>query len=166
MIPFPGYGDLQNETYSTKIVFAAQSPSSQTYIVANAMTEIIQFEYTPKGRLSPHKLKKAAAKISSSVFKPGCITLAMPQDNCLQCFWVKDGKCMLRNIKLGLGENIRDIDIRPQYDRLMALKDKPVIARAPTLRIPELDSGDSHFGSSLSTSISRSDLGEEWRPQT
>jgi hypothetical protein len=142
MIPIPGYDNLQNETYSTKIVYATQNPSSTSFIVANAMTEIIQFEYSPKGILSPHKLKKASAKISASVFKPGCIALAMPLDNVLHCFWIKDGKCMLRSVKIGSGEAFRDFDIRPQYDRLMSLKDKPIIARAPTLRIPELDAGD------------------------
>ncbi|KAF2180176.1 hypothetical protein K469DRAFT_639939 [Zopfia rhizophila CBS 207.26] len=142
LIPFPGYDTLQNETFSTKVVHAAQSPSGTTFTVVNAMTEIIQFEYTAKGTLSPRKLKKAAGKISTSVFKPGSIALAMPLENCLQVFWVKDGKCMLRNIKIGTGETFRDYDIRPHYDRLMSFKNKPVIARAPTLRIPELDAGD------------------------
>ena len=164
MVPFPGYGDLQNETYSTKVVYAAQSPSSHSFIVANAMAEIIQFEYTPKGLLSPHKLRKAASKIHYGVFKPGCIALAMPLDNCLQAFWIKDGKCMLRNVKLGAREDYRDFDIRPQFDRLMAIKDKPVIARAPTLRIPELDAGSgSGISVSVSAASSRPDLGETER---
>ncbi|KAF2199454.1 hypothetical protein GQ43DRAFT_464818 [Delitschia confertaspora ATCC 74209] len=172
MIPFPGYDDLQNEVYSTKIIYAAQSPSSQNFVVANAMTEMIQFEYSPTGILVPRKLKKATAKISTNAFKPGCIALAMPLENCLQCFWIKDGsKCMLRNIKLGAGETFKDYDIRPHYDRLMSMKTRAVIARAPTLRIPELDSGDPNLGPSqlslsrsLSTSISRTDLGESsWR---
>ncbi|KAF2261628.1 hypothetical protein CC78DRAFT_343557 [Lojkania enalia] len=142
LIPFPGYDILQNETYSTKIVHAAQSPSGATFVVANAMTEIIQFEYNAKGALSPRKLKKSSSKISTSVFKPSTIALAMPLENCLQCFWVKDGKCMLRSIKIGATETFRDYDIRPHYDRLMSLKNKPVIARAPSLLIPELDAGE------------------------
>ncbi|KAF2878309.1 hypothetical protein BDV95DRAFT_18220 [Massariosphaeria phaeospora] len=148
LVPFPGYGQLQNETYSTKIVHAAQSPSGATFVTANAMTEIIQFEYTARGTLSPHKLKKSSAKMSNSVFKPGAIVLAMPLENCLQCFWIKDGKCMLRTTKLGSGETFRDFDIRPHYDRLMSLKNKAVIARAPSLLIPELDAGGG-FGSSF-----------------
>ncbi|KAF1965866.1 hypothetical protein BU23DRAFT_574517 [Bimuria novae-zelandiae CBS 107.79] len=138
-VPFPGYDDLQNETYSTKIVHAAQSPTGETFTVVNAMTEIIQFEYTTKGMLSPRKLKKASSKISQGVFKPGAIALAMPLENVLQIFWVKDGKCMLRIVKIGAVEQFNDYDLRPHYDRLMSLKTKPVIARAPSLMIPELD---------------------------
>ncbi|KAF1997213.1 hypothetical protein P154DRAFT_296300 [Amniculicola lignicola CBS 123094] len=138
LVPFPGYDTLQNETYSTKIVHAAQSPSGTTFIVANAMTEIIQFEYTPRSMLSPRKLKKSSAKISASVFKPGHIALAMPLENVLQMFWVKDGKCMLRTIKIGTGEVFRDYDIRPHWNRLMGLG-KGVITRAPSMLIPELE---------------------------
>jgi hypothetical protein len=139
LIPFPGFDALQNETYSTKIVHAAQSPSGMTFIVANAMTEMIQFEHTAKGTLSPRRLKKSSAKISNGIFKPGGIALAMPLENILQCFWVKDGKCMLRTVKIGAVESFRDYDIRPHYDRLMSLKKNPVIARAPSLMIPEMD---------------------------
>lgn len=138
LVPFPGYDVLQNETYSTKIVHAAQSPSGATFVVANAMTEIIQFEYTAKGTLSPRKLKKSSGKISNSIFKPSAIALAMPLENVLQCFWVKDSKCMLRSVKIGTGETFRDYDLRPHYDRLMSLRNKPVIARAPSLLIPEM----------------------------
>jgi WD40 repeat protein len=139
LIPFPGYDHLQNETYSTKIVHTAQSPSGLTFVSVNAMTELIQFEYTARGTLSPRKLKKASGKISTSVFKPGAIALAMPLENVLQIFWVKDGKCMLRSVKIGSGEAFRDYDIRPHYDRLMSMRNKAVIARAPSLMIPELD---------------------------
>ncbi|KAF2118890.1 hypothetical protein BDV96DRAFT_643057 [Lophiotrema nucula] len=142
LVPFPGFDTLHNEVYSTKIVHGAQSPSGQTFVVANAMTEIIQFEYSVKGTLSPRKLKKSSAKISNSVFKPGAIALAMPLENVLQCFWIKDGKCMLRTIKVGSSETLRDYDMRPHYDRLMSMKDKAVIARAPSLLIPELDAGE------------------------
>tara|TARA_R110002003_G_scaffold1048_7_gene22211 strand:- start:914 stop:2062 length:1149 start_codon:yes stop_codon:yes gene_type:complete len=141
LIPFPGYDPLQNETFSTKIVSAAQSPTGSTFIIANAMTEIIQFEYTSKGTLSPRKLKKASSKISNSVFKPGAIALGMPAENILQAFWIRDGKCMLRTIKLGGTETIKDTDIREQYDRLMSLE-RPVVARAPSVRLPELDAGE------------------------
>lgn len=139
LIPFPGYDHLQNETYSTKIVQAAQSPTGETFTVVNAMTEIIQYEYTAKGTLSPRKLKKTSSKISQGVFKPGGIAVAMPLENVLQIFWVKDGKCMLRTVKIGASEQYKDYDIRPHYDRLMSLKTNPVIARAPSLMIPELD---------------------------
>ncbi|PSN68422.1 hypothetical protein BS50DRAFT_491972 [Corynespora cassiicola Philippines] len=139
LIPFPGYDTLQNETYSTKIVHAAQSPSGSTFVVANSMTEMIQFEFTAKGTLSPRKLKKTPSKISNSVFKPEAIALAMPLENCLQCFWIKDGKCMLRSVKIGAGETFRDYDIRPHYDRLMSIRERAIIARAPSLHIPELD---------------------------
>lgn len=139
LIPFPGHDNLQNETYSTKVLHAAQSPKGETFAVINTMTEIIQFEYTMKGMLSPRKLKKASSKISQGVFKPGAIALAMPLENILQIFWVKDGKCMLRSVKIGAVEQFKDYDIRPHYDRLMSLKTKPIIARAPSLMIPELD---------------------------
>ena len=139
LVPIPGHDNLQNETYSTKIVQAAQSPTGESFTVVNAMTEIIQFEYTARGTLSPRKLKKASSKISQGVFKPGAIALAMPVENVLQMFWVKDGKCMLRSVKIGSVEQSHDHDIRPHYDRLMSLKTKPVIARAPSLLIPELD---------------------------
>ncbi|KAF2016584.1 hypothetical protein BU24DRAFT_422957 [Aaosphaeria arxii CBS 175.79] len=141
LIPFPGYETLQNETYSTKIVHATQSPSGSSIIVANAMTEMIQFEYTSKGTFSPRKLRKSPAKISNSAFKPGAIALAMPLEDSLQCFWIKDGKCILRSIKIGSGETVKDYDLRPHYDRLMSLKDRPIVARAPSLHIPELDGG-------------------------
>jgi hypothetical protein len=139
LIPFPGFDPLQNETFSTKVVHAAQSPSGMTFVVANAMTEMIQFEYTSKGTLAPRRLKKSSAKISTSVFKPGGIALAMPLENVVQCFWVRDGKCMLRTIKIGAAESFRDYDMRPHFDRLMSLKKNPVIARAPSLLIPEMD---------------------------
>ncbi|KAH7393020.1 hypothetical protein BKA66DRAFT_457420 [Pyrenochaeta sp. MPI-SDFR-AT-0127] len=142
LVPFPGYEPLQNETFSTKIISAAQSPSGSTFIVANGMTEIIQFQYTAKGTLAPHRLKKSSSKISTSVFKPGHLALAMPQENCLRAFWIKDGKCMLRSINVGTTETIKDIDIRSHYDRLMSLKERPIIASAPSLDIPELDAGD------------------------
>ncbi|KAH7073549.1 hypothetical protein BKA63DRAFT_603910 [Paraphoma chrysanthemicola] len=141
MIPFPGYDPLQNETYSTKIVAAAQSPSGSTLIVANAMTEIIQFEYTSKGTLSPRKLKKASGKMSNSVFKPGAIVLGMPEENVLLAFWIRDGKCILRTIQLGGTETIKDVDIREQYDRLMSLE-RPVVKAAESVGVPELDAGD------------------------
>jgi hypothetical protein len=139
LIPFPGYDTLQNEIYSTKILHAAQSPSGTNLVAINSMTEIIQFEYTARGTLSPRKLKKAASKISSSVYKPGGIALAMPHENVLQIFWIKDGKCMLRSVKTASGEQFKDYDIRPHFDRLMSLTDRPIIARAPSLMIPELD---------------------------
>lgn len=138
LIPFPGYDLLQNETYSTKVVHAAQSPSGASFVAVNAMTEIVQFEYNAKGNLSPRKLKKSANKISTSVFKPGAIALAMPLENILQIFWIRDGKCMLRTVKIGSSETFKDYDIRPHYDRLMSMRNKAVIARAPSLMIPEL----------------------------
>ncbi|OAL55463.1 hypothetical protein IQ07DRAFT_582945 [Pyrenochaeta sp. DS3sAY3a] len=142
LVPFPGYEALQNETYSTKIVAATQSPSGSSFIVTNGMTEIIQFQYTAKGTLAPHKLKKSSSKMSTSIFKPGAVALAMPAEDCLRVFWIKDGKCMLRSIKLGASETVKDVDIRSYYNKLMSLKDRPVIAQSPMLDIPELDSGD------------------------
>lgn len=142
LIPFPGYAPLQNETFSTKILSVAQSPSGATLIVANSMTEIIQFEYTPKGTLSPRKLKKSSSKISSSAFRPGAIALAMPAEDTLLVFWIKDGKCMLRTVKLGVTESIKDVDIRPHYDRLMDEVGRAAVGRSPRVDISELDSGD------------------------
>ncbi|KAF2274287.1 uncharacterized protein EI97DRAFT_435373 [Westerdykella ornata] len=139
LIPFPGYDTLQNETYSTKIVHAAQSPSGASLVVANAMTEVIHFEYTVKSTLSPRKLKRSASKIPHSVFKPGAIAMAMPLENILQCFWIKDGRCMLRTIRVGENEGYREVDLRSNFERLMGLKRNPVVARAPSLMIPEME---------------------------
>ncbi|KAF2744534.1 hypothetical protein M011DRAFT_528351 [Sporormia fimetaria CBS 119925] len=139
LIPFPGYETLQNETYSTKIVHAAQSPSGDTFIVANAMTEVIQFEYNSKGSLSPRKLKKSSQKISSGVFKPGGIRMAMPEENCLRVFWIRDQRLMLRVVRLGSTESWREVDLRSWFDRLMGLRGGAVIRRAPSLCIPEME---------------------------
>jgi hypothetical protein len=139
LIPFPGYDALQNETFSTKIVAAAQSPSGSVFVVANAMTEIIQFEYTAKGTFTPRKLKKASSKMSNSVFKPGAIALSMPAEDVLKVFWIKDGKCILRTIQLGITETFQDVDIRSQYDDLVHRR---VVTRAPSLSIAELDAGE------------------------
>lgn len=136
LIPFPGYEELQNEEFGTKIVHAAQSPSGSIFAVANSMTEIIQLEYTPKGTLSPRRLKRGASKISSTAFKPGCIALAMPQESVIQAFWIKDAKLMLRTIKVVDGETFRDYDIRPHYDRIFLERARDT-AQAPALRIPE-----------------------------
>jgi hypothetical protein len=138
LIPLPGYDSLQKEVYSTKVACAAQSPSGSTFIIANSMTEIIQFEYTTNGTLSPRKLRKSSSKISTSVFKPSSLVLAMPEEDILQCFWVRDGKAMLRTVKVGSTETFTDIDIRPHYERLVSLS-RPVIANAPALTIPEMD---------------------------
>jgi len=137
-VPFPGYGNLQNETYSTKIVAATMSPSGSAFIVANSMTEMIQFEYTAKGSLSPRKLKKSSSKISNSVFKPGAIALAMASEDTVLAFWIKDGKCMLRTIKLGATETVKDLDIRPHHDQLMKSNDGPFAGSTSSLSIAEL----------------------------
>jgi hypothetical protein len=137
-VPFPGYDNLQNETYSTKIVSAAMSPSGSAFVIANSMTEMIQFEYTAKGTLSPRKLKKGSSKISNSVFKPGAIALAMPSEDTVLAFWIKDGKCVLRTIKLGATETVKDMDIRPHYDQLTKSKDRLFVASASSLSIAEL----------------------------
>jgi hypothetical protein len=139
LIPFPGTGHdtLQNETYSTKIVHAAQSASG-IFVALNAMTEIVQFEFSTKGLLSPRRLKRASRGIPNSAFKPGAICLAMPVDNIIQCFWIKDQKCMLRTVHVATGETVSDFDLREQFDRLMGLKGQAVIKRAESLMIPEL----------------------------
>jgi hypothetical protein len=139
LVPFPGFEALHNETYSTKIVAAAQSPSGAAFVIANSMTEIIMFEYTAKGTLSPRKLKKSSSKMSNSVFKPGAIALAMPSENTLLAFWIRDGKCMLRTIKLGALEVVKDLDIRRHYEQLMNLMDRPGMASASSLSVAELD---------------------------
>lgn len=139
LIPFPGYEELHNGEFGTKIVHATQSPSGSIFTVANSMTEIIQLEYTPKGTLSPRKLKRGASKISSTAFKPGCIALAMPQESVIQAFWIKDAKLMLRTIKVVDGETFHDYDIRPHYDRIFLERARDT-AQVPALRIPELTS--------------------------
>jgi hypothetical protein len=137
LVPFPGYAPLQNETFSTKVVAAAQSPSGSVFVVANAMTEIIMFEYTAKGAFAPRKLKKASSKISSSVFKPGAIVLGMPAEDVLKVFWIREGKCMLRTIRLGMTEGIQDVDIRGKYDELISRS----VVETPSVGIAELEGG-------------------------
>ncbi|OCL02328.1 hypothetical protein AOQ84DRAFT_304929 [Glonium stellatum] len=139
LIPFPGYEELQNEEFGTKIVHSAQSPSGSVFAVANGMAEIVQLEYTPRGTLYPRKLKMGSSKISSAAFKPGCIILAMPHESVIQAFWIKDTKLMLRIIKVNNGETFRDYDIRPHYDRIFSGR-ATAATQAPVLRIPELAS--------------------------
>lgn len=122
LIPIPGYDELTNETFGTKVVHAAQSPSGSRFLTANGMMEMYLFEYRPNGTLSPRKLKKATAKMSSLSFKPGQLALAMPAENVALAFWVKDSaKLVLRTIRIGDSETYKDVDLRLHYDR--AVKD-------------------------------------------
>ncbi|KAF2660137.1 hypothetical protein K491DRAFT_688460 [Lophiostoma macrostomum CBS 122681] len=159
LIPFPlltsdtgtgtgtstGYEALQNETYSTKIVHAAQSASG-IFVAVNAMTEIVQFEFNAKGVLSPRRLKRVARGVPNSAFKPGAICLSMPRDDTVRAFWIKEKKCVLRTVRVGTGtgagvregEGVTDVDLRGWYDRLVGIKGRAVIKRAESLRIAEL----------------------------
>ncbi|KAF1918188.1 hypothetical protein BDU57DRAFT_547277 [Ampelomyces quisqualis] len=130
LIPFPGYAALHNETYSTKIICAAQSPSGSTVVVANAMTEIILFEYSSRGTLNPRKLKKVSHKIPHGVFRPGAMEMCMPREDLLRMFWVRDGKFVVRSVWLGGREEVRDGDLRGEYER---------VAREVRVGIAELD---------------------------
>lgn len=88
------------------------------FAVANGMTEIYLIDYKANGNLSPRKLKKAASKISTNSFKPGNLIVAMPNENTLLAFWIKDSKLMLRTTKINAYETVSDFDLRPSYDKL------------------------------------------------
>lgn len=133
LIPFPGYAALHNETYSTKIVCAAQSPSGALFVVANAMTEIILFEYTTRATLNPRKLKKVSNKIPHAVFKPGALTMCFSREDLLRVFWVRDGRMVCREVGLGGREEVRDGDLRAVWEGVGRDEGRRVVA--------ELDGG-------------------------
>jgi hypothetical protein len=140
LIAIPGYDDPLCETYGTKVVHAAQSPSGSRFVIANGMTEFYLFDYKPNGTLSPRRMKKAASKMHSSTFKPGQLALSMPHEGMVLAFWVKDQKLTLRVFKVGDGETFSDFDLRAGYDS--AIREKPRSAESAfEFRRPSLPAG-------------------------
>ncbi|KAF2436818.1 hypothetical protein EJ08DRAFT_3976 [Tothia fuscella] len=118
---------LEAGSFFSKVVHAAQSPSGSTFIIANGMSEIIHLNVKPNRTLSPRKLKKAGAKISSSAFRPNNMVLSMPDEGTVFAFWVKDLKFILRTMKIAEGESYTDLDLRPHVDRLHSDRSPPII---------------------------------------
>jgi hypothetical protein len=132
LIPIPGYEALVTTQFATKVVDAAQSPSGTRFAIANGMNEIYFIDYKNTGvgaTLSPRRLKKAPQKLSSGSFKPGQVILAMPQENLLFIFCVKDSKLLFRAVKVGDSESVDDKDLRPHFDSAM----REMAAVSPTL---------------------------------
>lgn len=158
--------DLTSDPFSTRILHAAQSPSGDQIAVANGMNEIYLCGYKSNKTLNPCRMKKAAAKINSSAFKPGQLILSVPQTDHLLAFWVKGEKLMLRTVKMRDGnENVSDFDLRSDFDALAAMRPpagglqfqprRPSLTSRPVAemegsgpgfmprpRLPELPSGD------------------------
>ena len=154
LVPIPGYDHLVNEESSTKVLHAAQSPSGTRFTTVNSMTEMHVYNYKSNGMLNGCRLKRATSKLSSSFFKPGHMALAMPQDNIVLLFWIKETKLMLRKIKLD-DETHNDYDLRQDYEHLIherpmvSLDKRPSIAStlSSTLSSPRIP----HFISELPT---------------
>ncbi|KAE8153995.1 hypothetical protein BDV25DRAFT_136365 [Aspergillus avenaceus] len=112
--------DAPGEPASTRIVHAAQSPSGSQFAIANGMNQIYLFDSTASGSLRVSRVKKASNKISSSVFRPGYLTLAFPRDEEMLVFWMDSGKLMLRSVRLHEGNSTsKDYDLRSEFDRMM-----------------------------------------------
>ncbi|KAE8386386.1 hypothetical protein BDV23DRAFT_163264 [Aspergillus alliaceus] len=112
--------DVLNDPANTRIIHAAQSSSGSQFTIANGMNQIYLFDTKASGTLRVTRLKKAAHKISSSVFRPGYLTLSFPQDDEVLLFWMDSGKLMLRMVRLHEGtQTSKDYDLRSDFDRLM-----------------------------------------------
>lgn len=138
-VPIPGYDHLVNEESSTKVLHAAQSPSGTRFTIVNSMTEVHVYNYKSNGMLNGCRLKRASSKLSSSSFKLGHMALAMPQENIVLLFWIKETKLMLRKIKLD-DETYNDYDLRQDYEHL--IHERPVVSLVTTnnLKRPSLAS--------------------------
>lgn len=128
------------------------------------MNEIYVCGYKSNKTLNPCRMKKTAAKITSSAFKPGQLILSVPQTDSLLVFWVKGEKLMLRTVKMRDGiEIVSDFDLREDFDALAAMRSpaaglqfqpgRPSLGARPVAemegsgfiprpRIPELPSGE------------------------
>ncbi|KAF7588559.1 hypothetical protein BBP40_005514 [Aspergillus hancockii] len=116
-----------------RIIHAAQSPSGSQFAIANGMNQIYLFDSKASGALRVSRMKKASHKISSSVFRPGYLTLSFPQDDEVLLFWMDSGKLMLRSVRLLDGtQTSKDYDLRSDFDRLML--ERPAAADAQLRR--------------------------------
>ncbi|THC96500.1 hypothetical protein EYZ11_003999 [Aspergillus tanneri] len=105
---------------TTTIIHAAQSPSGSRFVIANGMNQICLCNANPSGALKPSRTKKASNKISPSVFKPGKLVLSFPQDDWISLFWIKQGRLLLRMVRLNEGnETVSEYDLRSDFDRLL-----------------------------------------------
>ncbi|KAE8350718.1 hypothetical protein BDV28DRAFT_138608 [Aspergillus coremiiformis] len=112
--------DILHDPASTRIIHAAQSPTESQFAIANGMNQIYLFDSKASGTLRVTRMKKASHRISSSVFRPGYLTLSFPQDDEVLLFWMDNGKLMLRTVRLHDGtQTSKDYDLRSDFDRLM-----------------------------------------------
>ncbi|PWY92669.1 hypothetical protein BO70DRAFT_384138 [Aspergillus heteromorphus CBS 117.55] len=122
-----------SDSFSPRIVHAAQSPSGSRFVMANGTGDIYLCDDKVNGRLKPTKVKKASYKIHPSVFRPGQLALSFPQETETLAFWVKAGKLMLRTVRmLGGTEAVSDYDLRSDFDRLVV--ERPMAADFHTQR--------------------------------
>ncbi|EHA21878.1 hypothetical protein ASPNIDRAFT_41197 [Aspergillus niger ATCC 1015] len=116
-----------NDSFSTRVVHAAQSPSGTRFIIANGMCEVYVGDSKANGRLQLSRVRKASSKISPSVFRPGQLALSFPQETEVLAFWVKAGKLVLRSVRMQDGiETTSDCDLRSDFDRLVV--ERPLAA--------------------------------------
>ncbi|GMF71258.1 unnamed protein product [Aspergillus oryzae] len=112
--------DMLKDPNSTRITHAAQSASGSQFAIANGMNQIYLFDSIASGSTRVSRMKKASHKISSSVFRPGYLSLAFPQDDEILLFWMDNGKLMLRTVRLHEGtQTSNDYDLRSDFDRLI-----------------------------------------------
>ncbi|RAQ65311.1 hypothetical protein COH20_008667 [Aspergillus flavus] len=112
--------DMLKDPNSTRITHAAQSASGSQFAIANGMNQIYLFDSIASGSTRVSRMKKASHKISSSVFRPGYLSLAFPQDDEILLFWMDNGKLMLRTVRLHEGtQTSKDYDLRSDFDRLI-----------------------------------------------
>ena len=122
-----------NDSFSTRVVHAAQSPSGTRFIIANGMCEVYVGDSKANGRLQLSRVRKASSKISPSVFRPGQLALSFPQETEMLAFWVKAGKLVLRSVRMQDGiETTSDCDLRSDFDRLVV--ERPMAADFHTQR--------------------------------
>ncbi|PYH89178.1 hypothetical protein BO71DRAFT_363986 [Aspergillus ellipticus CBS 707.79] len=124
---------IVNDSFSPRIVHAAQSPSGARFVMANGMGDMYICDAKVNGRLKPTRVRKASYKIHPSVFRPGQLALSFPQETEALAFWVKAGKLVLRTVRmLGGTEIISDYDLRSDFDRLVV--ERPMAADFHTQR--------------------------------
>ncbi|OOF96725.1 hypothetical protein ASPCADRAFT_206900 [Aspergillus carbonarius ITEM 5010] len=124
---------IVNDSFSTRVVHAAQSPSGTRFIFANGRQEMYVCDSKAHGRLKPSLVKKASSKIPESAFRPGQLAVSFPQETEALACWVKSGKLLLRTIRMQDGiEAFSDYDLRSDFDRLAV--ERPLAADFHTQR--------------------------------
>lgn len=112
--------NIMSDQSCSTIIHAAQSPSGSRFVIANGNNQICLCNTNPSGTLRPSRTKKASSKISPSVFKSGKLTLSFPRENEILLFWIKQGRLMLRVVRLYEGsETVSEYDLRSDFDRLV-----------------------------------------------